>query len=72
MHSGYRWFYFIYICFTLPCKSLNLPLISPRFIPESARWLLTKGRHREAREWILKAAKINKRVVPDKLLKSVC
>ncbi|CAL8346814.1 unnamed protein product [Merluccius merluccius] len=41
------------------------------FIPESARWLLTKGRHREAKEWILKAAKINKRVVPDNLLESV-
>uniref|UniRef100_A0A8C2ZNC9 Solute carrier family 22 member 13a n=1 Tax=Cyclopterus lumpus TaxID=8103 RepID=A0A8C2ZNC9_CYCLU len=43
-------------------------LISGRFIPESARWLLDKGRTEEAKQLIVKAAAINKRTVPDSLL----
>uniref|UniRef100_A0A8C2ZLT9 Solute carrier family 22 member 13a n=1 Tax=Cyclopterus lumpus TaxID=8103 RepID=A0A8C2ZLT9_CYCLU len=42
-------------------------LISGRFIPESARWLLDKGRTEEAKQLIVKAAAINKRTVPDSL-----
>uniref|UniRef100_A0A8C2ZM45 Solute carrier family 22 member 13a n=1 Tax=Cyclopterus lumpus TaxID=8103 RepID=A0A8C2ZM45_CYCLU len=46
-------------------------LISGRFIPESARWLLDKGRTEEAKQLIVKAAAINKRTVPDSLLEKV-
>uniref|UniRef100_A0A671NLI5 Solute carrier family 22 member 13a n=1 Tax=Sinocyclocheilus anshuiensis TaxID=1608454 RepID=A0A671NLI5_9TELE len=38
------------------------------FIPESARWLLVRGRTTDAKELIQKAAAINKRTVPDSLL----
>lgn len=39
-----------------------------RFIPESARWLLTKGRQEEAKVIIQAAAKENKVDIPDHLL----
>ena len=42
-----------------------------RFIPESARWLLDRGKTEQARKLILKAAAINKRTVPDRLLEKV-
>ena len=35
------------------------------FIPESARWLLTKGRHEEANEVLKKLARWNKRDLPE-------
>uniref|UniRef100_A0A667Z704 Solute carrier family 22 member 13a n=1 Tax=Myripristis murdjan TaxID=586833 RepID=A0A667Z704_9TELE len=42
------------------------------FIPESARWLIDRGRTKEAKKWIFKVAAINKRTVPDSLLEEVC
>uniref|UniRef100_A0A673B4A7 Solute carrier family 22 member 13a n=1 Tax=Sphaeramia orbicularis TaxID=375764 RepID=A0A673B4A7_9TELE len=38
------------------------------FIPESARWLLSRGKVEEAKQLIKKAAAMNKRTVPDSLL----
>lgn len=43
----------------------------PRFIPESGRWLLNKGRTEEAKQLIAKAAAINKQPVPHSLLEKV-
>ncbi|KAL2085499.1 hypothetical protein ACEWY4_018819 [Coilia grayii] len=37
-------------------------------LPESARWLLTQGRHEEARKEIQNVARVNKRNVPEHLL----
>ncbi len=37
-------------------------------VPESIRWLITKKRYPEASQLILKAAKINKKIVPKHLL----
>lgn len=39
-----------------------------RFIPESCRWLLTKGRKDEAKELLQKAAKVNQVVITDETL----
>lgn len=44
---------------------------SNRFIPESARWLLGRGRTEEAKQLIGKVAKINKGNVPELLLEKV-
>ncbi|XP_067010714.1 organic cation transporter protein [Anabrus simplex] len=41
------------------------------FIPESARWLITKGRSEEARKVLLKAADENKVIIPKGLLDDV-
>ncbi|XP_071399075.1 solute carrier family 22 member 13-like [Centroberyx affinis] len=41
------------------------------FIPESARWLMDRGRTAEAKQLILKVAAINKRTVPDSLLEKI-
>lgn len=36
---------------------------SPRWVPESARWLLTQGRVEEAKMYLLRCAKLNGRPV---------
>ncbi|KAJ8011465.1 hypothetical protein DPEC_G00058500 [Dallia pectoralis] len=41
------------------------------FIPESARWLLDRGRTQEAKALILRAAAINKHTVPDTMLDQI-
>ncbi|XP_067461207.1 solute carrier family 22 member 13-like [Thunnus thynnus] len=41
------------------------------FIPESARWLLDRGRTEEAKQLLVKVAAINKRTVPDSLLEKI-
>ncbi|XP_056155686.1 solute carrier family 22 member 13-like [Lampris incognitus] len=38
------------------------------FLPESARWLMTQGRKEEARQAIRRAARVNRRKVPEALL----
>ncbi|XP_036391440.1 solute carrier family 22 member 13 [Megalops cyprinoides] len=40
-------------------------------VPESARWLLDRGKTEEAKELILRAAAINKRKIPDNILEKV-
>lgn len=39
-----------------------------RIVPESIRWLVSNKRYEEAKRLILKAAKENKRRIPDHLL----
>lgn len=46
----------------------DIKVICIRFIPESARWLLTKGRDEEARIVLQKAAKENEVDLPDEML----
>ncbi|XP_053739179.1 solute carrier family 22 member 13-like isoform X2 [Synchiropus splendidus] len=41
------------------------------FIPESARWLLNRGRTEEAKKLLVKAATINKRTIPPSLLDTI-
>uniref|UniRef100_A0A669QJ91 Major facilitator superfamily (MFS) profile domain-containing protein n=1 Tax=Phasianus colchicus TaxID=9054 RepID=A0A669QJ91_PHACC len=40
-------------------------------LPESARWLVTKGKIEEAKKYLKKAASINKRTIPPELLDQV-
>lgn len=42
-----------------------------RYVPESARWLLTQGRKEEAREQLQRAARVNKRSLPTDALDKV-
>ena len=39
-----------------------------RFLPESTRWLITMRRYDEAKQLILRAARVNNKHVPDSLL----
>uniref|UniRef100_UPI0037E8AEE6 solute carrier family 22 member 13-like n=1 Tax=Semicossyphus pulcher TaxID=241346 RepID=UPI0037E8AEE6 len=57
-------------------RNLQLVLFSPLllvlafyfwFLPESARWLMTQGRKEEARKVLERAARVNKRKVPEDL-----
>ncbi|CAG5896003.1 solute carrier family 22 member 13b [Menidia menidia] len=61
-------------------RILQLVLFSPLILvlgifywilPESARWLITQGRKEEAIKEIRKAAKVNKRSVPEELLEKL-
>lgn len=45
--------------------------ISSRILPESARWLITQGKKKEAIKEICRAAKVNGRKVPGDLLDRV-
>uniref|UniRef100_A0A673B488 Solute carrier family 22 member 13a n=1 Tax=Sphaeramia orbicularis TaxID=375764 RepID=A0A673B488_9TELE len=49
---------------------LGVVLLYIWFIPESARWLLSRGRTEEAKQLIMKAAAINKHTIPDSLLEN--
>lgn len=42
-----------------------------RYVPESARWLLTQGRKEEAIEQLQRAARVNKRSLPTDALDKV-
>lgn len=42
-----------------------------RYVPESARWLLTQGRKEEARQQLQRAARVNKRSLPTDALDKV-
>lgn len=65
---------------TLHFRKLLLALYLPTFvvltyiwmIPESVRWLLSKDRRKEASEIILKAARMNKKILTDITIESLC
>ena len=44
---------------------MNFELRYPSFIPESARWLLTKGRFQEGEEVLRKLARWNRKDSPE-------
>ena len=45
-----------------------LCLLIQSVLPESARWLVSKNRHAEAKKILLNAAKMNKKEIPEHLL----
>ncbi|XP_078521384.1 solute carrier family 22 member 13-like isoform X5 [Lissotriton helveticus] len=45
--------------------------LSDRILPESPRWLLTQGKSQDAKNLLQKAAKINKRKIPEELLEQL-
>lgn len=47
---------------------LGLAILTPLYLPESPRWLLSKGRIDEAIKKVLVIGRINKKVVPPKLI----
>lgn len=46
-------------------------ILLTRILPESARWLITQGRKKDAIKEIQRAAKVNKRKVSKDLLEKV-
>ena len=50
-------------------SSPNVLLLPQRFIPESVRWLLVKGKKEEAREILSNVAKVNKKEMPSEELR---
>ncbi|XP_048826930.1 solute carrier family 22 member 13b [Brienomyrus brachyistius] len=40
-------------------------------LPESVRWLLTQGKRKQAKKLIMKAAKVNKKEIPESLLDKI-
>lgn len=72
LHMVYMFMYmFLYIWMNLWANEIIRCAHQNRFIPESARWLLDRGKTTDAKELIQKAAAINKRTVPDSLLEKV-
>ena len=58
------------------CSLLNLPtlgygVLGSRFIPESARWLLSRGRQAEAKKMLEKMARVNKVKLPENLFDDI-
>ena len=50
-------------------QSPNVLLLPQRFIPESVRWLLVKGKKEKAREILSNVAKVNKKEMPSEELR---
>ena len=50
-------------------SSPNVLLLPQRFIPESVRWLLVKGKKEKAREILSNVAKVNKKEMPSEELR---
>ena len=50
------------------CLCINNGILLFSILPESIKWLISKKRYDEARDLILKAAKMNGKVVPKHLL----
>ncbi|KAM4544124.1 solute carrier family 22 member 13-like [Fundulus diaphanus] len=67
---------YVYIVLKFLCGTssgvivMNTSILS-RFLPESSRWLMTKGRKEEALKELQRAAKVNKRSAPGDLLDKV-
>ena len=53
----------MYVCMYV-CNYIKFILGSSRFVPESVRWLLIKGRKEEARAILEHVAKVNKTQMP--------
>lgn len=52
------------------CSVGNLR-VSTRYLPESARWLLARGRKEEAKKELLRAARVNGVTLPDNFMEKV-
>lgn len=50
---------------------MGLNLLFNRLLPESARWLITQGRKEEALKELQRAARVNKKKVPEDVLNNV-
>uniref|UniRef100_A0A668SKX6 Solute carrier family 22 member 13b n=1 Tax=Oreochromis aureus TaxID=47969 RepID=A0A668SKX6_OREAU len=50
---------------------MGLNLLFNRLLPESARWLMTQGRKEEALKELQRAARVNKKKVPEDVLNNV-
>lgn len=66
-----KWHFWSQWIFSVLNKTVQVLWFVYRFIPESARWLLSRGKKEEAQQLIAKAAAFNKRSVPDSLLDKV-